>query len=234
MSWIPCPSPCSISTAAAPGSDAQGSGTGWIWDTPGPRHGSKNLPARSLWVMSIIPCRLIHYSRVNPCAVAWKWNIKRDFYINIYPKVLLRLLARLKRKVLRKATLAHICQKGTGVLPGISKEWPTACLWIISRHFHSYLWLQQLKLLPSLSPGMFLGDPSVAWFSTVGGGPSTGGKPFTRALSIREQSWVPLLPSWFYPSSLQGKIEIFTNLLFKGAGEHRPISSSSQHALLII
>lgn len=126
MSWIPCPSSCSISTEAAPGSDAQGSGTGWIWDTPGPRHGSKNLPARSLWVMSIMPCRLIHYSRVNPCAVAWKWNIKRDFYINIYLKVLLRLLARLKRKVLCKATLAQIRREGTGVLPGISKEWLTA------------------------------------------------------------------------------------------------------------
>lgn len=166
--------------------------------------------------------------------MAWKWNIKRDFYINIYLNMLLRLLARLKRKVLCKATLADICREGAGVIPGVSKEWPTARWWIVSRHFHSYLWLQQLKLLPSRSLGMFLGDPAVAWISTAGGGPSTWGKHFTHPLSIRQQSWLPLLSSRFYPSALQGKIQISVNLLFKGAGEQRPISSSSQHALLII
>lgn len=31
---------------------------------------------------------------------------------------------RLKRKVLRKAMLAHICREGPGVIPGFSKERP--------------------------------------------------------------------------------------------------------------
>lgn len=148
MSWIPHPGFCSTSSTGAPGSNAQRSGTGRIRDPPGFKH----LPVRSLWVMSIIPCQLIHYSRVNLCVVAQKLNIKRDFFnINIYLNVLLRLSARLKRKLLCEATLAHIRREATGVIPGFSKEWPTLCWWIISRHFHSYLWLQQLKLLPSLS-----------------------------------------------------------------------------------
>lgn len=122
---------------------------------------------------------------------------KGFFNINMYLNVLLRLSARLKRKLLVEATLAHICREATGVIPGFSKEWPTHCWWIVSRHFHSYLWLQQLKLPPSLSPGMFLGNPAVAWISTAGGGPSTWGKCFARALCTRQHSWLPLLSRQF-------------------------------------
>lgn len=198
---------------AAPGNNAQHPGTGWIWDSPSPRHCSRYLPVCSLWVISIIPCLLIHYSQVNPCVVAWKWNIKRDFYINFYLNMVLWIFSRLKKEALSKTRSAHICCEGTGVIPSIFKEWPTAHWWIISRHFHSYLWLQQLKLLPSLSLGMFLGGPAAAWISIAVGSPSTGGQHFTHALSIRQQSsWLPPFSS-FHPSLSQGKIQIPVSLL---------------------
>lgn len=109
-------------------------------------------------------------------------HLKRDVYINFFLNMLLSISARLKKKVLSKTRSAHICCEGTGVIPSISKERPTALWWISSRHFHSHLWLQQLKLLHSLSLGMFLGDPAAAWISIAVGGPSTGGQHFTHAL----------------------------------------------------
>lgn len=214
MSWIPRLSFCSISSVAAPGNNAQHPGTGWIWDSPSPHHCSKYLPAYSLWVMSIIPCWLIHYSQVNPCVVAWKWNMKRHFYINFFLNMLLSILAQLKKKVLSKTRSAHV------LLGNMSH----------SQHFqempHCSL-MDQFQIFPLLpvitaaqaSPlplsGHVFGWPSSCLDLHCYCGPSTGGQHFTHALSTRQQSLMILPPDFssFHPSLSQGKIPISVSLL---------------------
>lgn len=154
---------------------------------------SKYLPAYSLWVMSIIPCWLIHYSPVNPCVVAWKRNVKRDLYINFFLNMLLFLLfilARLRKKVPSKTRSAH-------VLWGDRSH---------TQHFqgmaHCSL-MAQFQTFPLLSviiaaqasplplSGHFSGWPSSCLHLHCCWWPQHWRKHFTHALSTRQQIWLP-------------------------------------------
>lgn len=174
MSWIPCPSFCSISSVAAPGNNAQHPGTGWIWDSPSPCHCSKYLPAYSLSNEHYTLLTHPLFTSKSMCGSLEMKHEKRFLY-KVLSKRVLSILARLIKKVLSKTRSAHICCQATEIIPSLSKEWPTAHWWISSRHFHSYLWLQKLRLLPSLSLDMFLGDPAALWIPIAAGGPSTSG-----------------------------------------------------------
>lgn len=131
--------------------------------------------------------------------------------------MLLRILARLKKEVLSKTRSAHICCEGTGVIPSVSKEWPTdgsfpdistpTCDYSSSSFSPPSLWAcfwvtQQLLGSPLLLVAPALEDNTSPMLSPSG-------------------SRVPdsLLFSLFHPSLLQGKIQISVSLL--GEQENR-------------
>jgi len=231
MSRIPRPSSCSISAAAAPGSDARRSGTGWIRDTPGPRHGSKHLPACSPWVMSIIPCRLIHYSRAHPRVVAWKRNIKKDFYTNISLKALLRLLARLK-----SSARGHVSTHLLGDRRSYSRFFRGAAHRWLMEGFQAFPLLLVITAAQASSlplSGHVFGRLSSRLDLHCWWWPQNWRKTLQPSCPIREQGWLPLLsPS---ESRADSSPTDFTQPLCKGKskplwtrcfGEHE---STDQH-----